>query len=779
MPGANTAGAGTPASAVLASAESEGRPVLLEHEVYEILVSGGIAVPRHTLVAGPEAIDASVCAALGADEAVVKVASPDLLHKSDVGGVVVCRNEPDAVRQAVARVLGSARSASPRARLAGALVAERVAFRTGTGREVLASFRHDPAFGPVVVLGVGGLDTEALLGAFRPEKARAMLAARGLTESRALRSLRGTLVHAALTGQLRTGRGKGVSEERLARLALALAGLAERWAGFDPPDGLGLAELEVNPVVLAEDGRLVALDGLARLHRPKVLPPARPVAELRRLLTPKSAVVIGASAEGENPGRVILRNLVEGGGVPHERIWAIHPRAAEIEGCRAFPSLADLPEAADLAIVSVAADRGADQVVQEIVEKRRARTVTLIAGGFGETQGGREAEGRIRAALAESHRAEDGGVLLNGGNCLGIISQPGRYNTFFIPPHKLPFEMPESRSAAARATTGDSGTSREGPGRALASVSQSGAYLVSQISNLAGVVQPRYAISFGNQMDVTVSDYLAYLEGDPGTRVFAVYLEGFQSGDGERFLEAVRRIAGSGRPVLFYKAGRTREGSVAAASHTASAVGNYEVCEELARTAGAVVAGSLDQFEDDVTTFSLLDGRLAAGESVAVLSNAGFEATAAADTLHGLSLASLAEPTRARLAALLPPGIVDVHNPVDATPVTPTKRYAAIARALAEDPGVHALVVAGVPATPFLDSLGRGEGHQEDVEGEQGLATLLVRFFRDTTKPVVFSVDSGALYDPMVTAMRRAGLPTFRRVDRATRALARFIGLAR
>ena len=759
MAGAFTAGAGSPASAVLLSAEAEGRTVLLEHEVYAVLASAGIDVPRHRLVADPAAIDASLCAALGSEEAVVKIASPDLLHKSDVGGVVLCRNEPAPLREASARVLAAARAASPQARLSGVLVVERVRFRAGTGREVLAAFRHDPAFGPVVVLGVGGLDTEALLGALRPEKARAMMAARGLTVDRAARALRGTLVHAALTGRLRTSRGAGLPDGVLAGLAVSLARLAERWAGFLPPDGLGLAELEVNPMVAAEDGRLVALDGLARLHRPEALPPARPVAELKRLLAPRSAVVVGASAEGLNPGRIILRNLVEGGGVPRERIWAIHPKAAEIEGCRAFRSLADLPEPADLAIVSVAADRGADQVVQEIVEKRRARTVTLIAGGFGETEGGRAAEGRIRAALAESHRAPDGGVLLNGGNCLGIISLPGRYNTFFIPPHKLPV--------------------REGPGRGLASVSQSGAYLVSQISNLDRVVELRYAISFGNQMDVTVSDYLAYLEGDPGTRVFAVYLEGFQPGDGERFLDAVRRIAASGRHVVFYKAGRTREGSAAAASHTASAVGDYEVCEELARAAGAVVASSLDQFEDDVTTFTLLEGRLAAGRRVAVLSNAGFEATAAADTLHGMELAELLAPTRERVAALLPPGIVDVHNPVDATPVTPTEKYVAIARALAEDPTVHAVVVAGVPATPFLDSLGRGEGHREDVEGEQGLATLLARFFRETAKPVVFSVDSGALYDPLVAAMRRAGLPTFRRVDRATRALARFIGLAR
>ena len=164
---------------------------------------------------------------------------------------------------------------------------------------------------------------------------------------------------------------------------------------------------------------------------------------------------------------------------------------------------------------------------------------------------------------------------------------------------------------------------------------------------------------------------------------------------------------------------------------------------------------------------------------MAVLSNAGFEATAAADRLHGMQLAELGGPTRQKLAALLPRGIVDVHNPVDATPVTPTEKYAGIAQALAEDPGVDALVVAGVPATPFLDSLARGEGHREDTEGEKGLATLLSRFFRATAKPVVFSVDSGAIYDPLVAAMRRSGLPTFRRVDRATRALARFLGLAR
>jgi hypothetical protein len=333
---ASTPGTGRGAvPAVLASADADGRTVLLEHEVYALLAAVGIAVPAHRFLATADAVDDAVCAALGTEEAVVKVVSPDVLHKSDVGGIAFCRNEAGALRPALVRVLRQARLGSPGAHIAGALVAERIPYEGGTGRELLAAFRHDPAFGPVVVLGVGGLDTEALLASLRPERARAMWPAAALTAEEAIQGLRGTLAHAALTGGLRTSRGAGTSEASLAGLVVALARLAESWAGFAPEGGLGLSELEVNPLVLARDGRLVALDGLARLHRPAPLPPARPVAELRRLLTPSSAVVIGASATGMNPGRIILRNLAAGGGVARERVFALHPSAQEIDGCRA------------------------------------------------------------------------------------------------------------------------------------------------------------------------------------------------------------------------------------------------------------------------------------------------------------------------------------------------------------------------------------------------------------------------------------------------------------
>jgi acyl-CoA synthetase (NDP forming) len=747
-------------AALLASAEKEGREILLEHEVYSILASGGIRVPAHRIVASPSEVEEDLRHYFGHRDAMVKVISPDILHKSDAGGVRGCGGSVREIRSAVASVLDAARAASPGARVRGALVAERVPHAGGPGREILAGFRHDRAFGPVVFFGVGGLGAESLHDALKPERARAIRSTLGLSEASAREMIQGTLVHETLCGSVRGAAGTAVPEETLVALILRLGALADAWAGFAPPGGLGLWELEVNPFVLSkEDGEIVALDALARLHRPRSPATPRPLPRLRSLLLPASAAVIGASAESLNVGRVILRNLLHGGGIPPDEIYVVHPRAEAIDGCRAVPSLEALPEEVDMAVVAVPAGSGADRVVEDLVRRRRARTVTLITGGFGETEGGREAESRMREAVERSHRDPDGGVLVNGGNCLGIISVPGGYSTFFLPPYKLPFH--------------------DAPGQNVATISQSGAYLVTQISNLDRAVRPRYAISFGNQVDVTASDYLEYLEGDPEVRVFAVYLEGFRKGDGRRFLEIAGRLVAGGRKVLFYKSGRTREGKAAASSHTAAIVGDFEVCRELIRSAGVLDCVTLDMFEDFLMTFSFLADRRATGRRIAVLSNAGFECTAAADKLYGLELADLSPETRRRLRELLPAGVVDVHNPVDTTPVTPTELYAGCVEALRDDPGVDGLVVASVPATPFLENLARGEGHGEDIARESSLPSRLIRIFRESTKPMVFSVDSGTLYEECVQMMKRAGLPCFRKVDRATRALAAFLGRIR
>ena len=295
-----------PGPAVLQSAERAGRTVLLEHEVYALSRGGHRRPATPARDRGRGRRGGLRGARLRRGRRQDRLARPPPQERRR-------RRRPVPER---ARGGARGRGACPRrrpgrragARIDGALVVERIRFRASIGREVLASFRYDPAFGAVVVLGVGGLDTEALLGSLRPERARAMLVGGGPDRrDRPPRPARDARARGRDRPPALEPRARG-GAERLVELALALAQLATGFAGFAPAGGLGLSELEANPMVVAEDGRVVALDGLARLHRPKPLLPSRPVAELRRLLVPQSALVVGASAEGMNPGRIILRN---------------------------------------------------------------------------------------------------------------------------------------------------------------------------------------------------------------------------------------------------------------------------------------------------------------------------------------------------------------------------------------------------------------------------------------------------------------------------------------
>ena len=217
---------------------------------------------------------------------------------------------------------------------------------------------------------------------------------------------------------------------------------------------------------------------------------------------------------------------------------------------------------------------------------------------------------------------------MNGGNCLGIRSRPGRYDTLFIPTTKLP--IPDTPEAP------------------LAFISQSGAFAIARTSRLA-TLNPRYLVTAGNQMDLTIADHLEAIAADERVRVFALYVEGFRPLDGLRVVELSRRLAAEDRRVVLYRAGRTSAGAQASASHTASIAGDYAVTRELAASAGIVLAESIDRFEDLVALCTALAGRHAGGTRIGAVSNAGFECVALADSLGGFSLARFAAATEARL----------------------------------------------------------------------------------------------------------------------------------
>ncbi|HMA29509.1 MAG TPA: CoA-binding protein, partial [Thermoanaerobaculia bacterium] len=507
-------------------------------------------------------------------------------------------------------------------------------------------------------------------------------------------------------------------------------------------------ELEVNPILLTADGRWVAADGKARLSNRRFEPSARPLAKIARLLAPKSAVVIGASSHEMNPGRIILRNLKQSEGIAYGHLFVVHAKEKAIDGVPCVPSVDALPETVDLAVVSVPAAPATEVV--EALAGGRAEAVILIPGGFGEA-GRADLEARLRATLAAAHARPDGGPVLVGGNCLGIVSKR-QYNTFFLPQYKLPFH--------------------DAPGDGLVAVSQSGAYLVSLTSNLDGIVFPHASISFGNQMDLTAADFLEYFAEDATIRLLVFYVEGFAPLDGERFARVASRVTREGRHVILFKAGKTRLAAEATRSHTASLAGDYAVAKALLEDAGILVAESLDMFEDYTKVYTMLGDRLPVGRRLAVLSNAGFECAAVLDKLYGLTPAALAEPTLARLRACLP-AIAHAANPIDATPMADTPAFVEAAAALLDDPAVDVLLVSPIPVTPSLDILAPDPfgAHSENLFSKGSLAQELLRLFRATGKPLVVNVDSGRLYDDFVAVLQRGGIPVYRKIDRASRAL--------
>ena len=243
-------------------------------------------------------------------------------------------------------------------------------------------------------------------------------------------------------------------------------------------------------------------------------------------------------------------------------------------------------------------------------------------------------------------------------------------------------------------------------------------------------------------------------------------------------VKAARKIVQSGRTVILYRAGRTEAGAKATASHTASLAGDFAVARALARAAGAIVAESLEEFDDLVPLFCRLQERPARGARVGAISNAGFECVAMADTLNGLRMPTLTEATRVRLNDIYRKAhletIVTATNPCDLTPILGDELYVEAVKAVLEDDNVDVGVVGIVPLSGAIQTLPAEAHHKEDMASDDALAARLHRLWQQSRKPWVAVVDAGRLYDPFVAKLEEGGIPVFRRADQAMRVMGRY-----
>lgn len=342
-----------------------------------------------------------------------------------------------------------------------------------------------------------------------------------------------------------------------------------------------------------------------------------------------------------------------------------------------------------------------------------------------------------------------------GPNCMGIRSIVGQFDTLFIPPAKLPLA-----SGGASAP--------------LALVSQSGAFIVSRLSEMAHL-NPRFAASIGNQYDVTVSDVLHVLSERDDLKVVGVYLEGFANLDGIETLRAIEKWTSSGRTVVFYKAGRTEKGRTAAAGHTTAIAGDYDICTSALKQAGALVAQDFHEFPGLIEAATRLADRTCGGGRLFALTNAGMEAVAMADAVEGgaITFPKLSEGLASQIGACLDRhglgSLVSPQNPMDVTPIANEAAYDELVRlALASDE-IDALIVSGLPFAPCLKTL----AHEVELPG--AFPALARQWTAMSAKPIGFVLDAGADYEPLIAGVRRAGLPVFRGADEAVRWMSKWL----
>jgi indolepyruvate ferredoxin oxidoreductase beta subunit len=731
----------------------EGRSQLHEHEVYNLVeLVGAISPPRHLFIQKGETVTFDQLERFPGERVVLKIVSPGIVHKSDAGGIRFVPNETDAVHREIAELIR--RHEQDGAAVSGVLVVEFVEQdHHGFGTELFVGIRAAREFGAIIAAGLGGVDTEYLAGTMKPGRAVAKALAAETTPEEFFELFQKTAAYDVLSGQAR-GHRRIVSDGELLRCFRSFIAIARRFCVRGDGGGPGLRELEVNPFAFVHH-RMIPLDGRGRIGPPHAAAAGRPLDRVQRLLEPQSIAVMGVSGRRQNFGRIILQNIIDCG-FPKDRLYIIKDQSEPIDGVPCVASLRRLPEKVDLLVMAASAEHLLDTIA-DVFDRDHVGSVIVIPGGVGEKEGTEELLGRLRAAIDAGRDTWPDGPVFLGPNCMGVRSRPGRYDTFFIPPEKLdPRRQAKPRRAAL--------------------ISQSGAFIITRMSNLESL-DPTIAVSLGNQIDLTVSDLLLAVGRRPDIDCVGVYGEGFNDLDGLAFIRAVETVTAAGKIVVFYKAGRTPAGRSATAGHTASLAGDYDVCQSAVAQAGAIVVDTFKEFEQLMELCTLLHGQRVRGTGVGAVSNAGYETVGMADAIHGaryeIEMPDLCDESKARLRQTLAhhqlDALVNARNPLDLTPMATDAAYEECARVMLRDENIDALVVSCVPLTPRLRTTA------EELRLGESLAERIPRLTTESDKPIVFVVDAGPVFDPLARAVRDAGIPVFRTCDQAIRSLGRYL----
>ena len=446
--------------------------------------------------------------------------------------------------------------------------------------------------------------------------------------------------------------------------------------------------------------------------------------DLSALFDPRSVAVVGASSVAGKWGYLLADGALRGEG--RRSVYLVNRRGGEVLGRPAHTSVAELPEAPELVVISVPAS-GLEEAVEDSLSAG-AKALVAISAGLGEMG----ADGRAREeAIVERVRAA--GAVLVGPNCLGVYDAAA-----------------ELELCSEDLVAGSIGL-----------ISQSG-NLALEVGLLAadfGLGFSRF-VSLGNQADVEAWELVESFAAHEPTKLIAVYLEDFR--DGRAF---ARACAAAGKPVVLLAGGATEAAARAARSHTGALASDLAAIEAAAVAAGIELVSSPKEVVD--LAQALLTGRRPHGKRIALAADGGGHTVVASDlaAAAGLELPALSEATRARLAEALPPTATLV-NPVDFAGggEQDISSFAKVARALLESGEVDAVLFTGYFGGYAHYS---EEFRRREVESAEGMAKAAA----DTGLPLL----AHTMYwrSKPAEMLRAGGVPVFREVEAAVRVAGR------
>jgi 3-hydroxypropionyl-CoA synthetase (ADP-forming) len=670
---------------------------LTEDLVREIMAYYGIKFPPHALVTNIE--ECTEKASKLGFPLVAKIVSNQILHKTELQGVKTQLRCMDEVLEAYNDMHSRLSQHYP---IKGVLLEHMASL----GVELIIGLQNDVTFGPIIMLGLGGIHTEILKDvSFR------VLPISRQDALEMLESLKGSSILKGYRGSDR------VSLDMLSELIVKIGSLGMELAPF-------IESIDFNPVIVYPDDYCV-VDAKVLLRETfdgGIVSEAQPNSNFVDLFfNAKSIAVIGASPDAGKIGNSILKCLKR---KYSGKVFPVNAEGyTEIMGLRAFRSLEHIEEKVDLAVVTVDL-----KLVPDLVKSCANRNIhnMIVLTGGGKELGG-------EGALVEEDikkLANQFGVRIIGPNCIGLYNSKNHLDCLF---------------------RGDRSTSSPKRGQ-VAFMSQSGTIGAAFMDSCSRSLGLSKMVSYGNRVDVDEADILWYLSEDPSTSVIGLYFEGLA--DGRKFLNTAKKIiAEKKKPIVVFKNNRSERAAKQSALHNGSLATSYGIIKGALDQAGIV---TVDSFEELVGSLKALAWQpLAKGNRVAMVTNGGGAVVAALDKIEtvGLQTAEITEETKKALREHYPPTYI-ATNPCDLTCIATTDDYRFAIQKFMEDHNVDIIMLWFVPWFVFKnDPL------------KESIVQVLASFQDQSKKPILVGTMEGSFGEAILKSIEDHRIPVYRTVS--------------